>query len=342
MARLTGIILLVLLLLIVPALGQKQAELGTSIQNLKDNDGFVRWDAAHTLGNIRDSKAIDSLGLALNNNDTLVRWEAKSALTNIKSTQDGHGTLIHNKNIIPGDFNPSLNYDFTEIDQHALSTPENEKRSIESLATYLTKPAKNDMEKARAIYRWVAENIDYNVQGLFEDNYGDVSAEGVLKSGRSVCSGYSNLFERLANASGLEAVTISGYAKGYSYTPGMRFSGQTDHTWNAVKIDGKWYLIDSTWGAGVVGADKKYHREFDDYYFLTPPKEFIYRHFPEDSMWQLLEKPISKKEFEDLVYLEPAFTKLGIGIGNQKNITIISNGQANITLYSPKNVSLMC
>jgi transglutaminase/protease-like cytokinesis protein 3 len=187
---------------------------------------------------------------------------------------------MYNKDIAPGDLNSSLNYDFTEIDQHALSTPENEESSIESLAAYLTKPAKNDMEKARAIYRWVTKNIDYNVQGLFEGDYGNVSAEGVLKSRRSVCSGYSNIFEKLANESGLKTVIISGYAKGYNYTPGMRFSGQTDHAWNAVKIDGKWYLIDSTWGAGWLGVDKKYHREFNDYYFLTSPKEFINRHFP--------------------------------------------------------------
>ena len=164
---------------------------------------------------------------------------------------------------------------FREIDMHALNAPESAENSIESLAAYLTKPAKNDTEKVRAIYRWIAENIDYDVQGFSSGSYGDTSAEGVLKSGRSVCSGYSNLFEKLANASGLDAVTISGYAKGYGYTPGMRFSGPTDHAWNAVKIDEKWYQIDSTWGAGSVDNDGKYNREFEDYYFLTPPEEFI-------------------------------------------------------------------
>ena len=229
---------------------------------------------------------------------------------------------------------------FSELDMHALNAPERAENSIESLAAYLTKPAKNDTEKVRAIYRWIAENIDYDVQGFSSGSYGDTSAEGVLKSGRSVCGGYSNLFEKLANASGLDAVTISGYAKGYGYTPGMRFSGPTDHAWNAVKIEEKWYLIDSTWGAGSVDNDGKYNREFDDDYFLTPSGEFIYRHFPENPNWQLLDEPISKKDFEDLVYLEPTFFDLGMRIGNQKNVTIISNGQANISLYAPKDVFL--
>jgi transglutaminase-like putative cysteine protease len=90
--------------------------------------------------------------------------------------------------------------DYEEIDMHALNTPEDKKKSIESLASYLTEPARNDREKARAIYRWVAENIDYDVQGLLHGSYGDTSPGGVLRSGKSVCSGYSGLFESLANA----------------------------------------------------------------------------------------------------------------------------------------------
>jgi len=243
--------------------------------------------------------------------------------------------------VTKSDLNLKSLENFREIDMHALNAPESAEKSIESLAAYLTKPAKNDMEKTRAIYRWIAENIDYDVQGFFRGSYGDTSADGVLKSRRSVCSGYSNLFERLANASCLETVTISGYSKGYSYTPGMQFSGPANHAWNAVKIDKKWYLVDSTWGAGYMDSDGKYNREFDDYYFLTPPIEFIYRHLPEDPNWQLLGDPISKEEFEDLVYLEPTLFDLGIKLGNQKNITIISNGQVNITLYSPKDVSII-
>lgn len=236
------------------------------------------------------------------------------------------------------DINSKSPENFIEIDMHALNAPESAEKSIESLAAYLTGPAKNDTQKARAIYRWIAENIDYDVQGLSQGRYGDTSAEGVLKRGKSVCGGYSNLFKGLANASGLETVVIGGYSK-YNYTPGMSFS-DPDHAWNAVKIDEKWYLIDSTWGAGNV-ENGKFNRKFEDYFFLTPPVEFVYSHLPEDSMWQLLDEPISKEEFEDLVYLMPTFFDFGMKLGNKKNITIISNGQVNLTLYTPQDISLI-
>jgi len=230
--------------------------------------------------------------------------------------------------------------EFRDIDKYALNAPDNAKVSIQALATYLTKPARNDREKARAIFRWIANNIDYNVSGFFNGTYGNSTAEGVLRSGRSVCGGYSNLFESLANASGLETVTITGYAKGYNYTPGLKFSGSTNHAWNAVKIDGKWQLVDSTWGAGYL-ENGKYTREFDDHYFLTPPEELIYDHFPEDQQWQLLNRPLTKEEFEILVYLKSNFFNLGLSLENPKDAIIISHGLTNITLNAPEDVHIM-
>lgn len=230
---------------------------------------------------------------------------------------------------------------FKEVDARAMNAPESVETSTELLAAYLTEDARTDRQKARAIYRWIAENIEYDVKGLFKGDRVDSTAEGVLKSRSSLCGGYSNLYERLANLSGLEAVTISGYSKGYGYSPGMHFTEPADHAWNAVKIEGKWHLIDSTWGAGKVDKDGKYNKEFDDYYFLTSPEKFIFDHLPEDPHWQLLDEPISKEEFEDLVCLEPAFFDLGIRLGNQENVSIISNGKANITLYPPEDVSLI-
>ena len=230
-------------------------------------------------------------------------------------------------------------WDFGIIDKHALSTPKDKKDSIESLVSYLCAPARNDKERARVLYRWIAQNIDYDVNGLFSGNYGDLSPEGVLKSGKSICAGYASLFERLAEAAGLEATTITGFAKGYRYTPGMAFS-ESNHDWNAVKINGTWYLLDCTWGAGYIDGSR-YNREFDEHYFLTPPEEFIYDHFPENPQWQLLENPLSKEEFEERPFLRSGFFDLGLGLCNQLNGTITASGMVDISLYSPQNVYLM-
>ena len=59
---------------------------------------------------------------------------------------------------------------------------------------------------------------DYN--GFRIGNNKDFTPEGIYKYGKSACSGYSTLFSHIANSLGVESVCISGYAKGYEYSPG--------------------------------------------------------------------------------------------------------------------------
>ena len=240
--------------------------------------------------------------------------------------------------IAPNDFSSRLNFSYEEIDRHALSAPASARASDESLAAYLIQPAKNDREKARAIFRWIAGNIDYNVDAFFKGGSGPTAPGDVLKGGKSVCYGYSNLFLSLAEQAGLEAVMISGYGKGYGYQPGRDFSGPSNHAWNAVKINGSWYLIDSTWGAGYVSGAGKYVRKFDEHYFMTPPSQFIYNHLPEDEKWQLLDSPMSEEQFESLPYLESDFFSLGLELVGIDSGTIQAAGRANISIKAPEDV----
>jgi hypothetical protein len=239
--------------------------------------------------------------------------------------------------IAPNDFNATLNYSYEEIDHHALNAPPSAEATVESLAAYLIEPAKNDREKARAIFRWITDNIDYNVEVFFKGGTGPTNSEDVLKSRKSVCYGYSDIFLSLAREAGLQAVRISGYGKGYGYQPGENFTGPSNHAWNGVMINRSWYLIDSTWGAGYVSRDRKYVRWFDDHFFMTPPSQFIYDHFPEDTRWQLLDRPVSKQEYENLVYLEPDFFRLDLK-PVQKNGTISADKQINISIFAPQDV----
>ncbi len=255
-----------------------------------------------------------------------------------KSQQELQEDLL---TIAPNDFDSKINYSYDNIDQHAINTPSSAEASVDSLATYLVAPAKNEREKARSIFRWVTENIDYDVLGFFTGSFDDTSSKDVLKSRKSVCSGYSDIFSSLARSAGLEVVRIAGYGKGYGYLPGENLSAPSNHAWNAVKINGSWYLIDCTWGAGYIDDNKKYVRKFDDYYFMTPPSEFIYDHFPEDSRWQLLEHPLSKSEFEKLAFVKSEFFDYGLKLDDRLEGTIRAGNGVNISIFAPEDVLLM-
>ena len=71
------------------------------------------------------------------------------------------------------------------------------------------------------------------------------------------------------------------------------------HAWNAVMLDGEWKLLDCTWGAGFVNGND-FHRSYSDFYFCADPKEFLTSHFPDDEKWQLVDRPISRADFDVL------------------------------------------
>jgi hypothetical protein len=230
---------------------------------------------------------------------------------------------------------------FGKADEHASNVPPEKATSMDSLAVWLTKPFTSDEEKARSLYRWITENITYDLDSYFSGHPTGGNAETALKERKAVCDGYSGLFETMAHNSGLEVVKISGFAKGYQYSIGKGIGTKPNHAWNAIKINGEWKLMDCTWGAGYIGEDKKFHRRFSPYYFLAPPEEFIYAHFPEDEKWQLLPHPVSKDEFAQLVYLRPKFFSLGMRIVDQPKATIRASGGVTAKLFAPGTVFCM-
>lgn len=206
-----------------------------------------------------------------------------------------------------------LNVCFETQDQHASSAPDYHHTTIEKLVNYLVKPTNGDMEKARVIFTWIARNISYDDDGYNRGNYGDCTPESVFSSGKAVCQGYSELFKQMGNLAGLEIELIKGYAKGLSYSVGSTFY-DTNHAWNAIKIDGKWRLFDVTWAAGYgtgVNGKLKSFKKFNDYWFDADPQAFIFSHLPEDSKWQLTDVTISKSNFEHFPYVQNNYFEMG-------------------------------
>lgn len=216
----------------------------------------------------------------------------------------------------------------------AKNIPQFETRSINKLANYIQKKTNSELEKARVIYSWIALNIRYDDKGYNTNDYGDLSANGVLKSRNAVCEGYSNLYKELCNALGLKSIKISGYAKGYGYTIGDKLN-MPDHAWNAVRIDGEWKLVDVTWGVGsgkTVDGKLKSVQKFNDYWFCTPPREFVFKHLPENAKYQYLSNPISKQQYENLQNVSSALFELGF-TSNEMFIHLMNNLKAP-KLYS--------
>jgi len=217
-------------------------------------------------------------------------------------------------------------------DALADSAPSGIERSVPALAAYLAQAGRDDLMRARALYRWLTGHLTYDVEGFRRGQPGDLSPEAVLSRGRSVCEGFAGLAEALGEAMGLKVEVVRGWSKGYGYTPGQKLDGPTNHAWDAVEIDGRWRLMDPTWGAGYLDGSMQFVRQFQEHYFLTKPEEFVFDHLPENPGWQLLERPLTAAEYADLVYLRPMFFQAGFRIGNHDHLVIAADSRLTVTL----------
>ena len=136
-------------------------------------------------------------------------------------------------------------------------------------------PDMTEVEKVKKIFEYMTMEYAYSYGDNGEDWYytGDNKRNAKLgkynvhtsfalafKKG-GVCSGYSRLFSRFAKEAGLEVIYITGKTT---------IENSAGHAWNMVKVDGKWYHIDVTWGRGKYYAspevyiDWKYFLKGDD------------------------------------------------------------------------------
>ena len=234
--------------------------------------------------------------------------------------------------------------DFRRIDQYVLATPRSYEKSLDRLTAYLIKPANNDVAKARAIYRWITANISYDTEAFFSGRYRNkkVTAEEVYRSRHGVCDAYATLFNAMALRAGLEAKKVSGISKGINYSRSQVTNNVENHAWNAVKLNGHWHLLDTTWGAGIVDSNtRKFVRKFSEFYFLSQPQQFIYSHFPLDASWQLLKSPISFSEFDNLVLIKPEFFSNGLQLYSHKQAEISVDSYAEVVLGIPSNIDVI-
>ena len=186
---------------------------------------------------------------------------------------------------------------FSKIDQHALHAPDSVMQDLPLLAAYLKEEANDDLEKVRSVYTWISHHIHYDTQA-YKNGKKRINSSNVdvLQRRKAVCFGFSTLFQALCEEMDLEVELVSGYGRN-TIGPSPRLE-EPNHAWNAVKIEGEWFLLDATWESGTLAQNNPKAPTAGDQYFLVDPKTFILTHLPQDPMWQLLDCPISMEEFK--------------------------------------------
>lgn len=220
----------------------------------------------------------------------------------------------------------------TKIQLHLVSPT---KYDWTNVANVIVKGCYMPYDKARAIYVWLAEHIQYDTSYTIHD------ADTAWKKGKGVCQAYCELFYRLGSALGMDVRIISGHGRGRENSKKVI----EDHCWIVVNKDpypakptpfpeviiyekgqeetaniqitkglnrSNAILVEPTWGAGMVENGKFVKSDHDMSWFDVDPCWMIFTHYPKNPLDQMLgDFMLSLEDYKQLPYLHPSYAEYG-------------------------------
>lgn len=189
--------------------------------------------------------------------------------------------------------NAQKNNEYSAIDKVMVQIPDSLTKTTQGIADYVKLNFSKPNDQSRAIFIWIAKNIQYDIDNMFAINFYQKTNEiidKVLKTKKGICMSYAELFNDIANKIGIKTYVISGYTKQNG------FVDYIPHAWCASMIDSVWFLFDPTWGSGYI-QNGKFVKQINNYYFKAKPEQIVKSHMPFDPLWQFLNYPITNQEF---------------------------------------------
>ena len=100
----------------------------------------------------------------------------------------------------------------------------------------------SDYDKIKYVHDWIVDNVEYETT-ISKKNIHNIY--GALIENEVVCGGYAKAFKYLLDELNIPCIIVQGVA--------TNSDGVTEnHAWNYVKLNGKWYGIDTTWDDPVI------------------------------------------------------------------------------------------
>ncbi|MFW5769491.1 MAG: transglutaminase domain-containing protein, partial [Spirochaetota bacterium] len=168
---------------------------------------------------------------------------------------------------------------------------EDPRENLQRLINYIKENSQSESEAFRYAHDWVAVNVAYDMAVFNGEAERVDDPYEVISYGKTVCEGYSRLLKLLCEKLGIECEYVLGYVREFEYDSSeeAEMDGpRPAHAWNAVKLEGRWKLVDVTYNSDIASDEKNYIPRYSQTYYLIPPEQFIHTHFPMEEKWQLL------------------------------------------------------
>lgn len=211
----------------------------------------------------------------------------------------------------------------------AQSLPDSETRTVAGLAAQVRLRTSDPQDRLRLLHDWMALHIAYDDLAQFSDPPPSYEPELVLKRRAALCDGFARVFGAVAAQLGLRTA----YVVGHTRAPQGDLS-PLGHAWNAVQLQGAWYLVDVTWDATRWTSGKT--QPYSTAYLLAPPEVFRISHMPNDQAWQLSAPPIGLAAFLRQPMSRPSLHANEVRIVQPQRPHLSVRGEVQVELDNPR------
>ena len=205
--------------------------------------------------------------------------------------------------------------DFTKIDAYVKSLGPLTNMTMGTINNVVSNKFTDKMDKARAIYYWVAHNIVYDPKLIRSNSTAKNTPAEVLQTRKAVGIGFASLFQDMCSSADIRCLTVDGFVKYNTQQIGEK-DQEINHSWAVVQLGQtpeEWFYVDPAFGSGYLSADmKEFTKAYTDAYFFTEKQSFNQQHYPDNSAWKLGSAPKSKKDFFDMPVIKNGAMELVI------------------------------
>jgi len=205
--------------------------------------------------------------------------------------------------------------DFTSVDAYVKSLGPLENMSMGTINNVVSNKFTDKVDKARAIYYWIAHHIKYDIKAARSNNTIKNTPTDVLLTRKAVGLGFASLFQDMCSSADIRCLTVDGFVKTGTGQIGEKDT-DINHSWAVVQLGQSpdtWYYVDPAFGSGYADAEMKvFTPYYTDAYFFTDKETFNLQHFPDNEAWKLGPAPKNKKDFFELPVIKVAAMELGL------------------------------
>ena len=194
--------------------------------------------------------------------------------------------------------------------------------NVAVIADTITKQFANAEQKARAIYFWIANNIQLDPKGTRQNDDKNILPEKVIALRKATPLGFSLLVQEMCSAANIRCLSVDGYVKNYAAEIN-EVADEKNYSWNVIQLGQSpetWYYVDAARASGYL--DKKstfFTKQFTSEYFFADRKLFNLAYYPDNGAWQLGGGIKSVKDY----YALPVFNNFSFTLGLGKPMPII-------------------